>query len=167
MKIYSQFKILINAFSLPRNLPRNRNYTAVTIISIIIIIVSFSNFVNVLNNPICFLFNVTFTQELEKLVSMKLKIRAKETMKVAEKLYMQGQVIRKMGQINIRTTLDILYSSSVVYCYHCYQFYFCFYQCCLLWDCIIVGYIKNAEMFLLCLFLQHTFPIRLVSSGSL
>lgn len=34
--------------------------------------------------------HLLLTQELEKLASRKLKINAKETMKIAEKLYTQG-----------------------------------------------------------------------------
>lgn len=36
------------------------------------------------------LFHLFLVQELEKLASRKLKINAKETMKIAEKLYTQG-----------------------------------------------------------------------------
>lgn len=39
---------------------------------------------------LCFFFWLLPTQELEKLASRKLKINAKETMKIAEKLYTQG-----------------------------------------------------------------------------
>ena len=46
-------------------------------------------------------FTVSFTQELEKQASRKLRINAKETMRIAEKLYTQGYISYPRTETNI------------------------------------------------------------------
>lgn len=48
-----------------------------------------------------YLFMRLFAQELEKLASRKLRITAKETMKIAEKLYTQGYISYPRTETNI------------------------------------------------------------------